>query len=315
MRETLLASFALAICTAAVGAQAPDEDGPTPPLGAPTVEKLYADAVALGFGDKQVVDADFSALVARAESYQLQRIYADAVLANAEPLSVVRQSLRELGYRREVWEEWPAKKANVLYALSIVSGGEQDSMLRERLYAIRDRGVAEPPVAAAEEGGEEGKVEGLGSVSQPSKSNDDNRRFCGADCGQDDPEHPFYWVYETDMYQEWKLWYEWFHGGPCPSCWTVWELVIDVERIQAVISEACTISDELSLVGNLQTLYTIIVTNPDSAVGKYWRKKLLSWAKKAGIRAVLSNVTGVGALINTVSTVCWIRRSVEEEDD
>ena len=418
MRETILASFALAIWAVAVGAQAPDEHGSAPPLGAPVVEKLYADAVALGFGDKQVVDADFSALVARAESYQLQRIYADAVSANAEPLSVVRQSLRELGHRREVWEEWPAKKANIIYALSIVSGGEPDSVLRERLYAIRDRGVAEklyaeavvlgfgdkqvvdadfsalvaraesyqlqriyanavlanaeplsvvrrslrelghrrevweewpakkantiyglsivsggepdsvlrerlyairdrgavePPIAAAE-GEDEGKGGGLASVSQPSKS-DDRKKFCGADCGQDDPEHPFYWVYETDMYQEWQLWYEWFHGGPCPSCWTPWELLVDAKRIEAIISEACEISDELSLVSHINTLYHIIITRPDSAVGRYWIRKLSSWAAKAGHKFILTNVTGLGAAANTLWAVCRIRDLVQEAED
>ncbi len=290
----------------AAGAQPPNEGVPTPLLGAPVVEKLYSDAVALGFGDKQVVDADFSALVAGAESYQLQRIYANAVLANAEPLSVVRQALRELGHRREIWEEWPAKKANVIYALSIVSGGEPDAVLRERLYAIRDRDAAEPPVAAAE-AEEAGKGEGLMSVRQPSG----NKRFCGADCGQDDPEHPFN-IYETDMYQEWLLWYEWYHGGPCPSCWTPWELLADAQRIGAIISSACEISEELSLVSNINSLYQIIITRPDSAVGRYWIRKLSSWAAKAGRRFVLTNVTGLGAAANTLWAVCRIRDLVDE---
>ncbi len=214
---------------AAPGAQPLNERGPASPPDAAVVEKLYADAVAFGFGDDQIVDAEFSALVARAESYQLQRIYANAVLANAEPLSVVRQSLRELGHRRVVWEEWPAKKANVLYALSIVSGGEPDSVLRERLFAILDRDAGEP---VAEEEEEEGKDEGLASVSQP---------FCDAECGPDDPEHPFN-IYETDMYGEWLLWHEWYHGGPCPSCWIPWELLVDAQRIEALISSACAIS-------------------------------------------------------------------------
>lgn len=130
---------------------------------------------------------------------------------------------------------------------------------------------------------------------------------------RDDPEHPFN-IYETDMYREWVLWYEWFHGGPCPNCWTPWELLVDVERIQAIISEACEISNELSFVANIQALYKVIVTKPDSAVGKYWIRKLTSWAGKAGQRFVLSNVSGVGAAANVIWAVCQIRKMVEEDN-
>lgn len=268
------------------------------------VEKLYAAAVADGFEESQIAEAALVALADRISGHQLQRIYANAVLSNVIPLSMVRQSLRELGHRREVWEEWPREKANIIYALSIVSGGEPDSMVRERLRTAldslseRDLGESPPHEGTIEPASEERNEQGLEAVRQP---------FCDADCGPEDPEHPFN-IYETDMYREWVLWHEWFHGGPCPNCWTL----IDAERIEALITEACEISDELSLVADVQTLYEIIVTRPDSAVAKYWIRRLTSWAAKAGRRFALSQVSGVGAAANAVSAACWIRRMVDE---
>ena len=200
-----------------------------------------------------------------------------------------------------------SQEGQLIYALSIVSGGEPDSVLRERLFAIIDRDAPDP---VAEEGEEGGKGEGLASVRQPST----DKRFCGADCGPDDPEHPFN-IYETDMYQEWLLWYEWYHGGPCPNCWTPWELLVDAQRIEAIISGACEISEELSLVGNVQTLYEIIVTRPDSAVGRYWIRRLSSWAAKAGRKFVLTNVSGLGAAANALWAVCRIRDLVNEANE
>ena len=272
------------------------------------LEAVYATAVASGFEDRKVVETALAALADRVSGHQLQRIYADAVLSNAVPLSIVRQCLRELGHRREVWDDWPRDKVNIIYALSIVSGGEPDPVIRERLRAALDSlsghelGESPPDESATGPTADEKEHQELAVVRQP---------FCDASCGPDDPEHPFN-IYETDMYREWVLWYEWFHGGPCPNCWTPWELLIDAERIEAIIAEACEISDELSLVANLQTLYEIIVTKPDSAVGRYWIRRLTSWATKAGQRFVLSNVSGVGAAANVLSIVCRIREMVDE---
>ncbi len=145
----------------------------TPETLKSVVEQLYAGAVASGFEERQIVENALNNLVGRVSGYQLQRIYADAVLSNAVPFSVVRQALRELGHRREVWESWPREKANLIYALSIVSGGEPDPVVRERLRTAleslsgRGRGELPPNEGATEPVAEEEEKKGLAVVRQP----------------------------------------------------------------------------------------------------------------------------------------------------
>lgn len=267
---------------AAVQAQASGEvtnepGAPDVPFPEPVVEQLYAAAVAAGLEERQVVETAFGALVARLEASALRQIYADAVRSGGEWPATVRQSLRTISHRREVWEEWPTESANILYAMSIASGAEPDSVLRERLFSILDR--------------ESLVREGLSRVQQP---------FCDASCGPDDPEHPLN-IYETDIYHEWLGWYEHvFYGGPAPDVL----ITLDEEAINKLADGACEVMKAVSTVGSIADVVRIVKENPLEA--KVWKKKIVKWFAKVGVKFTVSQVTGVGAFLNAAAALCML---------
>lgn len=274
---SMIAGSPAAVHTQASGEVTHPPGAPNVPLPEPVLEQLYAAAVAAGFEERQVVEANFRALVVRLEASALRQIYADAVRSGGEWPATVRQSLRTIGHRREVWEEWPTGSANLLYAMSIVSGAEPNSVLRERLFSILDR--------------ESLVREGLSRVQQP---------FWDASCGPDDPEHPLN-IYETDIYYEWLGWHEHvFYGGPAPDVL----ITLDEEAINKLADGACEVMKAVSAVGTVADVVRIIKENPLEA--KAWKKKIVKWLAKAGIKLTVSQVTGVGGILNAAAALCML---------
>ncbi|MDE2977801.1 MAG: hypothetical protein OXU63_09820 [Acidobacteriota bacterium] len=214
-----------------------DDDKETSDIS--VVSLVYAEAVAAGLEDEQVVREVFAALVAKADYQVLKRLYASVVRKNRERQSIVRRSLRETGYRQEVWAEWPSQKVNALYAMAIASGAEPDPVLRQRLFRLLDR--------EADDAGPD--------------------ILCDASCGPEDPEHPFN-IYDTDIFREWLGWYEHvFHGGPAPA--VLFE--IDAAQIEKLIDGSCTIAQAVSAIGTVADVIEIVRNDPPA--GLFWKRR------------------------------------------